>query len=72
VTFTAPAGATYKICRYYSNCSATPTCYEATGNSVTFQPGGTYAFDYYLEVRYVSGQTCSSWTLDVDWSWCAE
>jgi hypothetical protein len=72
VTLSVPAGVTYNTCIYFS-CGGAPTCYgPGTINVYSGDDcGGTdNSFDYWIEVRYISGSSCGNWTLSVDGTSC--
>jgi hypothetical protein len=71
VSLKAPAGASYQVCIYFA-CGGAPSCYNSgTGQTtqVSVYAGAT-TFTYWIEVQYVSGFSCSPWTLTVDGTNC--
>ena len=72
VSLAVPAGVTYDMCIYFS-CGGAPTCY-GPGTINVFSGddcgGSDNSFDYWIEIRYISGSSCGNWTLTVDGTNC--
>jgi hypothetical protein len=71
VILTVPAGVTYRLCVYKADATTAYGCQNVSGGSATILARESDAtFYYFIEVKYIGGQSCESWSLDVDWNKC--
>jgi hypothetical protein len=70
VTISSPAGIVYNVC-LYRPCGSLIGC-TASSMEITAGDswGGDNSFDYYIEVKYISGSSCSNWSLTVEGTSC--
>ncbi|MFA6034060.1 MAG: choice-of-anchor D domain-containing protein, partial [Myxococcota bacterium] len=77
VLLEVPAGVTYSLCTYWTCGGSAVACKNVT--STTTDPdrlidmqSNTGAFDYIIEVKWVSGSSCESWKLYRYWEKCCD
>jgi hypothetical protein len=72
VTFNVPSGVTYDI-KFYSPLGALMQSGSVSGASQSFTISKyKVEFDYWIEITFKSGTTCSSWTLKDEYNSCLE
>ena len=71
ISLTVPAGVAYEMCVYTDNCTNQPACMTATGETYEFiVQKFAEAFDYFIEIKWISGASCDDWMLSIYYEKC--
>jgi hypothetical protein len=72
VYLTAPAGITWQVCLYDEGSTSPSACQTANGGTVELLMSHSKnyltseQYTYYIEVKYVSGASCSDWIVKIE------